>query len=87
MEMALRDVTKGVLGVRRAALEYGVPKSTLSDRVTGRVRPGSKSGAPRYLNDEEEEELVRWISALGVPKGMRVILREESILPGWSETK
>ena len=41
MEMALRDVTNGVLGVRRAALEYGVPKSTLSDRVTGRVRPGA----------------------------------------------
>jgi len=31
MEMALRDVTNGVLGVRRAALEYVVPKLTLSD--------------------------------------------------------
>ncbi len=55
MELALRDVTNGVMGVRRDALEYNVPKSTLSDRVTGRVQPGARSGAPRYLEEEEEE--------------------------------
>ena len=47
--------------VRRAALEYNVPKSTLHDRVSGRVKPGAKPGPSRYLNDEEEEEIVRWI--------------------------
>lgn len=35
--------------------------STLHDRVTGKVLPGAKGGAPRYLDDEEEEELVRWL--------------------------
>ena len=34
MEKAMQDVTNGALGVRRAALEYQVPCSTLSDRVT-----------------------------------------------------
>ena len=53
---------KSLLGVRRAALEYGVTKSTLSDRVTGQVQSGSKSGAPCYLDDKEEDELVKWIS-------------------------
>ena len=37
MERAMQGVTNGVLGVRRAALEYQVLRSTLSDRVTGKV--------------------------------------------------
>jgi len=32
-----------------------VPKSTLGDRISGRVLPGAKSGAPIYLTSEEEE--------------------------------
>lgn len=62
MEMAHWDVMNSLLGVRRAAFEYGVTKSTLSDRITGQVQPGSKSGAPYYLDDKGEEELVKWIS-------------------------
>lgn len=47
---------------RRAALEYSVSKSTLHDRLTGKVLPGAVGGAPRYyLDNEEEEELVKWI--------------------------
>ncbi len=41
--------------VRRAADSYCVPRSTLFDRVSGRVTFGAKSGPPRYLSDEEEE--------------------------------
>ena len=41
---------------------YQVPRSTLSDRVTGRVCPGAAPGPPKYLCDEEEEELVKWIT-------------------------
>ena len=76
MELALRDVTNGVMGVRRAALEYNVPKSTLSDRVTGRVRPGARSGASRYLEEEEEEEIVQWIrgcAEVGCAKSIREV--------------
>lgn len=47
--------------VRRAALQYSVPKSTLSDRVTGKVKFGSHSGPPRYLTDAEEQELTSFI--------------------------
>ena len=49
MESALKDVTIGSLDVRRAALEYQVPRSTLSDRVTGRVCPGAAPRPPKYL--------------------------------------
>ena len=61
MESALQEVRVGNMSVRRAAVEYGVPKSTLHDRVSGKVLPGSVGGAPRYLEDEEEEELVKWL--------------------------
>ena len=27
------------------------------DRISGRVKHGTKSGPPKYLNDEEEKEL------------------------------
>ena len=57
MELALKEVSEGSLTVRRAALQYDVPKSTLHDRVTGKVDHGAKVGAPHYLDDEEEEEL------------------------------
>jgi len=55
MEQAIQDVTNGVLGVERAALEYQVPRSMLSDCVTGRVCPGATPSPPEYLCAEEEE--------------------------------
>lgn len=63
MELALcdGDVATGVLPVRKAALIYGIPKSTLHVHVSGKVRPGAGVGLPKYLTDEEEDELVRWL--------------------------
>lgn len=76
MENALHEVSAGTLTVRRAALVYGVPKSTLHDRVSGKVLPGCQGGAPRYLEDEEEEELVRWLegcAAVGYAKSVKEV--------------
>jgi len=76
MEGALQDVMSGKLSVRRAALQYDVPKSTLHDRVTGKVLPGAVGGPPRYLTDEEEEELVRWLEGcaeVGCAKSVREV--------------
>ena len=44
--------------MRRTAEEYQVPHSTLHDRISGEVQFGAKSGPARYLNDQEESELV-----------------------------
>ena len=74
MELALCDVAKGVLTVRKAALVYGIPKSTLHDHVSGKVRPGAGVGLPKYLTDEEEDELVRWLEGcaeVGCAKSVR----------------
>ncbi len=37
MIAAMDAVKNGLLGVNRAAMEFGVPKTTLKDRIAGRV--------------------------------------------------
>ena len=61
MEMACREVREGRLSIRRAAESFSVPRSTLGDRVSGKVCEGSHSGPTRYLTDEEEAELVHFL--------------------------
>lgn len=41
----------------RAEIEYGVPKSTIHDHVSGRAL----CGANRYLSDKEEVDLVNFL--------------------------
>ena len=67
---AMKSVSEG-MAITRAAMEFGVPKSTLMDRVTGRVTHGCKSGKAPYLPVDEEQELVEYIitcSKIGYPK-------------------
>ena len=76
MEGALQNVTSGTLTVRCAALEHNVPKSTLHDRLSGRVLPGAVVGAPQYLDDEEEKEFVQWLEGcaeVGCAKSVREV--------------
>jgi len=55
-------VAQGKVGVNRAVLECEVPPTTLKDRVTGRVAPGCKMGQKSYLTDNEEKELVKFVT-------------------------
>ena len=70
MEKAVNAVINNGMSVRRAAMDYDVPKSTLGDRVSGRVIPGSYSGPRKLLS--EEEELV--VFAIGYPKSRKDLL-------------
>ena len=59
------------MSIRQAAFHFGVTKSTLGDRMSGRVVPCSTSGPKTYLSPEEETELVRILlrcAAIGDPK-------------------
>ena len=70
------EAVKGGQSVRRTAEQYNIPKSTLADRVSGRVKFGSHSGPERYLTDMEEEELVSFIcqsARMGYAKTKREI--------------
>ena len=44
--------------VKKAAAEYGVPTTTLRDRITGRVVHGTKPG---HLSSSEETELSHFL--------------------------
>ena len=98
MERAVRDVKTGALGLRRAALEYDIPKSTLSDYVQEKSQLGVSSGPSRFLSCEEEEEVVNWIAGcaeIGWAKSVKEIRRVVSTIvsykcgyavnvsPGW----
>ncbi|XP_057677742.1 uncharacterized protein si:rp71-1d10.8 [Corythoichthys intestinalis] len=70
MEHALMEVKSGRCTVRQAAKEFGVPKSSLGDRVSGRVRPGSRSGPAQLITSSDEELLVEfslYVSKHGFP--------------------
>ena len=74
---AISAVTQEGMSVRRAAETYGVPRSTLGDRISGRIVHGTSSGASRFLNDDEEEELVSFIlgcASIGYSKTIKEIL-------------
>ncbi|XP_068456153.1 uncharacterized protein si:rp71-1d10.8 isoform X2 [Clinocottus analis] len=70
MERALFKVKAGRCTVRQAAEEFGVPKSSLGDRASGRVTPGSRSGPAQLITSADEELLVEfslYISKHGFP--------------------
>ena len=76
MKNALEAVSNKEMTLRQASSEFNIPKSTLHDHISGRVHPGAVSGAPRYLDDEEEDELVRWLEGcaqIGYAKSIREV--------------
>lgn len=71
MSQAIKAVLEKKKSIRVASLHYNVPKSTLGDRISGRVCIGAVSGPAKYLTADEELELCRFLvrcSAIGYPK-------------------
>ena len=58
MEKAYEAVVTGTMSVRKDATEYGVPWSTLHEKVTGKVALGVKSGSKNHLTVGEDASLV-----------------------------
>ena len=56
MEKAMEAVMSGV-GINRVAMEHGVPRTTLKDRISGHVEHNVNPCPDPYLNKEEEKEL------------------------------
>ena len=50
--------------VKRAAEEHSVLRTTLDDRISGRVKHGTKPGPVPYLNQEEEKDLVDFLEVV-----------------------
>ena len=69
LSKALTAVDDG-LSIRKVAEMYSIPKSTLHDHVSGKVRYGAKCGPDPYLDLEEEEELASFLirsAGIGYP--------------------
>ena len=61
MEKALQAVKDGQCKIKEAAREFNVPRTTLQDRISGRVVHGVKPGPKPYLNKAEESELAEFL--------------------------
>ena len=48
MRLAMEAVSQGE-GVNRSAVMYGVPSTTLKDRISGRVVHGTRPGPRPYI--------------------------------------
>lgn len=59
--LAAIEAVKDGESVRKAAMDFNVPKSTLGDRVSGRTEHGKKSGPEQILALEDEKKLAAYL--------------------------
>ena len=77
MDKTLAAVEKEEATIRKASILYSVPKSTLHDRVSGRVAFNAKPGPTLYLTLSEEEELASFLfcsAKIGYPQTRKKVL-------------
>ena len=56
MSKAMKAVIEDGISIRAAAEMFSVPRSTLGDRISGKVLPGTNSDPAPYLTRKEEYE-------------------------------
>lgn len=78
------------MSTRLADEEFGVPRSTLQDRVFGRVALKARTGAKRLLSDNEESALSNFIigcAAIGYAKSKKHSCNNEAYIIGQESRK
>ena len=81
MVRAFEAVQQGELSVRRAAEEYGVPRSTLQDKVVGRSISNAQSGRA-LLTSNEEKHLADFLigcASIGYAKSCKDVLATDPL--------
>ena len=77
LQKAYEAVRDKKMTLRQASETFGVAKSTLHDRLSGKVLFGSRSGPPRLLTQNEEEALVTFLvhcASVGYPRSRKDVL-------------
>lgn len=76
MLAAVETFLKGGILFRKCAMQLNVPKSTMRDRITGRVAHGTKDGPETKLTAEDEKKLAYLIdlSKQGYGKSKEIIM-------------
>ena len=76
MKAAMEAVGKGQ-SLNQASWDHGVPKTTLWDRIHGRIQHSTKPGPKPYLEPSEEIDLVSFIercASIGYGKSRKYIM-------------
>lgn len=60
LEAAMRRVVLGELSLRAASKQYGVPSSTLSDKMNYKSSLNTTQGPDPYLTHAEETKITDW---------------------------
>ncbi|XP_018018849.1 MFS-type transporter clz9-like [Hyalella azteca] len=61
MKSAILAVVEGGITKKAAAAKYGIPRTTLIEKLSGKYREGKGPGRDPYLTDDEEEAIATWI--------------------------
>ena len=69
------------MSIRRAAEEYGIPRTTVHNKVSGEVDKVVKSGPITYLTDEEECKLSVFATRKDNPLRMTSTFSACNLLP------
>lgn len=65
LQDALCEIRTGGMSILGASVKYGVPRSTIQDRIHGRILEGPRRmGPPTILTIAEEERLEQWCNDL-----------------------
>lgn len=79
MVAAVQSVRSGKLSIRKAAAEFNVPKSSLGNRVNGRVEHGKKNGPDTLLDPADEAKLaashLTYVSKHGYGRSKEIVMR------------
>ena len=62
------------MGINRTTLEFKNPKTTLKDRVAGRVQHGYKSTYLTFEEEEEPAEYLKTCAKIGIQRGVMMSL-------------
>ena len=76
MKAAIHAVEEGQ-SISNAARDHGVPKTTLYDRISGKIMHGVNPGPTPYLSNEEDKELGSYLkqcSKIGCGKTRRDVV-------------
>ena len=77
IEKAYEAVVAGKMSIRKAADEFGVPRSTLHDKVTKKVPLKGRGGPKGHLTSHEEAELVKFLvgsASVGYAKSRKDVI-------------
>ena len=59
MDKAIKEIKDGNLSANKASKKYGIPRSTLGDKLRGKYREGKSIGRDPFLSQDEEKAIVK----------------------------